>query len=153
MGVQIGEELAGQDDVVVARGLRGERVEGAVAVGDEDIGASWQPQGCSELVGGAVQLRELSLGELHCGSAGRRPLHLADDDECWHHEQQRDERAADRVGLRRVLQRLGQERHDDGGPQDRQDDRDVQEDHHGEEGDFRGVADAPRQACHDRFVT
>jgi hypothetical protein len=59
--VQVGEQLIGQHDIVVAGCLGGEGVQGPVAVGEEDLRASPQPQSVGEVLGGLVQLGVLAL--------------------------------------------------------------------------------------------
>jgi hypothetical protein len=59
--VEVGEQLVGQHDVVVAGGLGGEGVQGPVAVGQEDLRPPPQSRLVGEVLGGLVQLGELAL--------------------------------------------------------------------------------------------
>jgi hypothetical protein len=131
--VQVGEQLVGQHDVVVARCLRGERVQRPVAVRQEDLRPSPQAQRSGEVVGDPVQVGELALRELHRASADRSPLGLADHDEGGDEQQQPDQSAPDPDPDAGFPQLVRHERQHDRSQQDRRDGDDVEDDHDDEE--------------------
>jgi hypothetical protein len=141
--IQVDEQLIRQHDVVVAGGLRGERIQRPVAVGQEDVRPPPQPQLLGEILGRAVQLGVLVRRQLDRGAPDACALGLPDHDQPGDQQQQGDQGGPDGGCHTGVLQSLRQEGHDHGGAEDERDDSDVQHDHENEERDLCGVPKSP----------
>jgi hypothetical protein len=117
--VQVHEQLVRQHGVVVAERLRGECVECAVSVGQDDVQPPPQPDHLGEGLHRLVQLGVLPFGELDRSAADPRPLGLPDDDQCGDEQEQRGQRGPDGDRPAGLFSDSGKERQEHGRIDDR----------------------------------